>query len=119
MSHRDSRLQSGRCRTCMGDAAMRGNPGNVTLTATDLVGHLDCRHLTNLNMLVAFGKLSAPKRWDPTLDILRERGEQHEKAYIDHLTTRGLWITSIPGVEITEDAVSQTIEAMKSGTDVI
>lgn len=39
------------------------------LSATDLVGHLNCRHLTNLDVEVASGTLAKPKVWDPLLEI--------------------------------------------------
>ncbi len=42
------------------------------LTATDLVGYLNCRHLTELDRAVAQGELAKPAVWDPLLDILRQ-----------------------------------------------
>ena len=43
------------------------------LSASDLVGHLNCRNLTELDLAVANGVLAKPKIWNPVLDVLRER----------------------------------------------
>ncbi len=44
--------------------------------ASDLVGHLHCRHLTALDIEVANGRLEKPKFWDPFQEILQERGSR-------------------------------------------
>jgi hypothetical protein len=48
--------------------------GTIQLSASDLVGHLNCHHLTELDFAVSNGKLSKPKIRDPLLEILAERG---------------------------------------------
>jgi len=50
----------------------------IQLSASDLVGHLNCRHLTQLDLAVARGAITRPERWDPALELLRERGARHE-----------------------------------------
>jgi hypothetical protein len=60
------------------------------LTATDLVGYLNCCHLSELDRAVAEGRLAKPKVFDPLLKILWERGAAHEQNYIEHLT-QGAW----------------------------
>ena len=92
---------------------------SLQLSATDLVGHLNCRHLTGLDRAVAEGTIAKPKVWDPLLKILWERGIIHEKNYVAHLEKAGFHIVKIDGVDITEDAVSQTIDVMKDGAQVI
>ncbi len=62
----------------------------IQLNASDLVGHLNCRNLTELDLAVAKGVLAKPKVWSPLVDVLRERGIRHEQGYIDHLRVRGL-----------------------------
>jgi hypothetical protein len=49
--------------------------GTIHLSASDLVGHLNCRHLTNLDLAAANGRLRKPFVRDPLLEILTERGE--------------------------------------------
>ncbi|TGQ72966.1 MULTISPECIES: TM0106 family RecB-like putative nuclease [unclassified Mesorhizobium] len=98
---------------------MRRSGHGIQLSATDLVGHLNCRHLTSLDLAVAQGMLAKPASYDPFLEILRERGALHEQAYIDHLKNSGLDAVRIEGVDITVAAAGQTLDAMRAGTPVI
>ena len=91
----------------------------MTLSASDLVGYLNCQHLTALDMDVAAGLLPKPKVWDALLEILRERGHRHETAFVDHLRGQGYTAVVIEGVDVTLDAVAQTKDAMAQGQDVI
>ncbi|GJL56578.1 MAG: nuclease [Nitrospirales bacterium] len=80
---------------------------------------MNCNHLSTLDIQVAFGVLAKPDHYDPLLEILRERGLQHEQAYIEHLQDEGFAITVIDGVDINEVSVAQTLEAMREGKDII
>ncbi|WP_284777422.1 TM0106 family RecB-like putative nuclease [Agrobacterium sp. lyk4-40-TYG-31] len=92
---------------------------SLRLSATDLVGHLNCRHLTGLDIEVARGTLSKPAFWDPLLQILWERGARHEQDFVNHLKAQGLDVTVIEGVEIEDDAVVRTRAAMVDGHPII
>lgn len=70
-------------------------------------------------MQVVSGALQKPHHWDPLLEILRERGFSHEKAFIDHLTQTGIPSIKIEGIDITDDTVAQTKAAIESGIEVI
>ncbi|MCE2405727.1 MAG: TM0106 family RecB-like putative nuclease [Dehalococcoidia bacterium] len=98
---------------------MHSVQGRLQLSASDLVNHLACRHLTELNAEVAVGARAAPNNWDPMLELLRERGLAHERAYIEHLEESGHQVTSIGGVGIDAATVAATVEAMRSGREVI
>jgi len=89
------------------------------LSATDLVGYLNCRHLSGLDLAVAEGDLAKPKVRDSYLEILRERGAVHEENYVEQLTRDGLNAVRIDGVEISDEAVLRTLAAMKEGVEVI
>lgn len=91
----------------------------IQLSATDLVGHLNCGHLTALDVQVATGALKKPENYDPLLEILRERGQRHEDAYIQHLRNAGHQLTKIEGVDVTDATVDATLEAMRNGSEVI
>ncbi|MCC2687696.1 MAG: hypothetical protein K0S21_499, partial [Rhizobiaceae bacterium] len=93
--------------------------GSLVLSASDLVGHLNCRHLTSLDIDVAEGRLAKPYVSDPLLDILRERGARHEQGYVDHLKSEGLEITVIEGRFVDQEAVSRTCQAMEAGAEII
>ncbi|MER8600519.1 hypothetical protein NKH09_21915 [Mesorhizobium sp. M1339] len=91
----------------------------LQLSASDLVGHLNCGHLTALDLQVADGALEKPKRWDPLLEILQQRGAAHVAAYIDHLRASGLTVAVIEGKGIDDGSVAATIEAMRAGAQII
>ena len=93
--------------------------GTIQLSASDLVGHLNCKHITTLDVEVASGLRSKPDYYDPLLEILRKRGDQHEQDYIQHLQSSGYEIIIIEGHDITDRAVDDTIEAMRAGKDII
>lgn len=91
----------------------------LNLTASDLVGHLNCKHLTFLDVKLVEGKVIKPNHWDPLLDILRERGFRHEQAFIEHLQKSGFSVIKIEGVEVSDSNVIATIDAMRSGAQII
>ena len=74
--------------------------GNVLLSSGDLVGHLNCRYLTELDLKVANGELEKPKVWDPVLETLAERGALHEQGFIEHIIAAGIAVTVIDGVGV-------------------
>lgn len=82
--------------------------GSFALTATDLVGYLNCRHLFELDRAVAEGRLGKPKAFDPLLQILWERGAAHERNYLDHLAQAGLDVVRIDGIGLGVNVISET-----------
>ena len=46
---------------------------NLRLSASDLVGRVDCQHLTALDAAVARGELERPRFWDSLLRALFDR----------------------------------------------
>jgi predicted RecB family nuclease len=93
--------------------------GTLHLSASDLVGHLNCRYLTSLDLAVANGTLAKPFILDPVLEVLAERGARHEQDYVGHLKANGLSVTAVDGVGVDSSVVTQTLEAMKAGAQVI
>src|ERR1700722_19042327 len=92
---------------------------SLRFSASDLVGHLDCHHLTSLDAAVARGSLARPKIWDPVLQTLVERGLAHEREYVETLKASGVSVVEITGGGINPSQVDQTLAAMRSGADVI
>jgi predicted RecB family nuclease len=92
---------------------------HIRFSASDLVGHLDCHHLTALDAAVARGSLGKPKVWDPVLQTLLERGLTHERQYVETLRESGVSVVEIAGGGINSTQVDQTLGAMRSGADVI
>jgi predicted RecB family nuclease len=91
----------------------------LRLSATDLANHLSCGHLSQLSRAVAEGRAKKPKWNDPIAAILRERGIEHEAAYLAHLReAEGIEVTAIPeGGEA--DSLARTRAAMRAGPPLI
>ena len=69
--------------------------GKLVASASDLVGFAACEHLTWLDRKVAVGELEKPQRVDEMLDLLRNRGLEHENEYFAALKAEGLEIVSL------------------------
>src|SRR5690348_4470855 len=97
---------------------MRMSGGAIELSASDLSGFLSCVHLTALDLAVIHGAREKPAWVDPVLTALRERGLDHERGYVARLRAQGLSITDLDGI-MGEDAVRRSVQAIRSGVDVI
>ena len=92
----------------------------VLLSATDLVNHLACSHLTALDLQYARGDVQAPEWTNPSTEVLRELGLEHESSYLNHLREQGLSVVQLErGDGDYAVAAERAVEAMKSGSDVI
>ena len=86
----------------------------LSFAPTDLGNFLGCRHLSVLDLGAARGSAKPPVRYSPMLEDLREKGIEHERAYLDWLRGQGLAIVDAEGRDVQE-----TIAAMRAGVDVI
>ena len=98
--------------------------GQLVLSPTDVSKHLACQHLSVLDREVSSGQRTPSPREDAFFDVLTRRGSEHERNYLDELESEGLTIVTVetPRGQRTESllaAENQTIEAMRSGADVI
>src|SRR5262249_19531109 len=93
------------------------DPASLGLAATDLANHLACRHLTQLDLAAAQGRLEPPHWRQPGLDAPRERGIEHERAYLVHLESQGLQLTRAGDGE--GIGIDWTRRAMQAGAQVI
>jgi predicted RecB family nuclease len=98
--------------------------GSLIVSATDLVGYLACDHLATLELQALHGELEKPFRADPELDLIRRRGFEHEKAYLERLRADGRTVHEIATREARTPeelraAEAETLEAMRNGADVI
>ena len=98
---------------------MRIEKQQLEISASDLAKHLECRHLTSLDLRVARGEIDRPYWQDPAIAVLQERGFRHEAAYLSHLKGRGLVVLTDEH-ELDEDGrLQRTVDAMKGGIEVI
>src|SRR6187551_1984180 len=100
--------------------------GSPVYSASDLVGFLACEHLTQLERAVLAGLAERPHLPDPELDVLRKRGDDHEKRYLAELAADGRSVVAITPDAYSSDrseglrlAAAATVEAMASGAEVI
>jgi len=99
---------------------VRSTVDGLVLAATDLSNFLACPHRSALDLAVAVGKLGAPPSLlDEHTRLLRERGQAHERAYVQHLVGEGLAVVEVPHDETPYSRVKATIEALRSGVDVV
>ncbi|MEP7082218.1 MAG: TM0106 family RecB-like putative nuclease [Chloroflexota bacterium] len=103
----------------------RADDGTIIVSATDLVGYLACDHLSTLELGRVEGLWEKPpRRADPTVQLMQDRGDAHEAAHLANLRAEGKSVVEIPKDNlITPDqlrgAEAQTLAAMKQGADVI
>jgi uncharacterized protein len=99
--------------------------GRPVYAATDLVGFLACEHLTALERAALEHLVARPDRPDRELDVIRRRGEQHERRYLEQLRAAGKRIVAIErrdneerGHQVRRQA-AETVQAMRLGADVV
>src|SRR6266545_1096739 len=93
--------------------------GRPVYSATDLVAFLACEHLTQLERAALAGLVERPIRNDPELDVIRKRGLEHERRFLDDLRSEGRTAVTIEldgsvadrGAEL-RAAAERTVEAM-------
>jgi uncharacterized protein len=99
--------------------------GTLVLSATDLVGYLACDHLATLELGRVAGLWERPhRRDDPTIEVIQEKGDLHEAAYLAALRAEGKSVVEIDKADLrTLDdlrrAADETLDAMRVGADVV
>ncbi|HEV8334846.1 MAG TPA: TM0106 family RecB-like putative nuclease [Candidatus Polarisedimenticolia bacterium] len=98
---------------------MRQQDGALRLTATDLANHVACHHLSHLDLAAARGLRRPPDWFTPDVAVLRERGAEHESAFLEHLRRQGLRIARLDAGPGEPAAFERTLAAMREGFDAI
>jgi len=99
---------------------MKALAASVRLSATDLSNHLACQHVTTLDWQVARGKRPAPDWAAPHLVVIRERGQQHETAYLDYLAQqKELRVANLGEIKEEKKLIEETAKLMDRGIEVI
>lgn len=100
--------------------------GKLIVSATDLVGHLACEHLSALDLEALDGGPNKPTREDPELEVLQRRGVRHEAAYLASLAAAGLRVAEIAELAAGVDRLAalrrreaDTVDAMRAGVDIV
>jgi uncharacterized protein len=98
---------------------MIASSDKIVFSATDLSNFLNCRHRTALELGEVRGKRTRPKFYDPVLEALFARGLEHERRYVETLESGGRGITDLAEIKNREEALARTMDAMRSGAEVI
>jgi predicted RecB family nuclease len=94
----------------------------LILSASDLVHHLECDHLTHLDLGVATGALTLEETRTDATDLVARKGDEHERAYLESVRAAGRDVATIesrPGMAGIREGAERTLEAMRSGREVI
>ncbi len=98
--------------------------GRLVFSASDLNDFLECRHLTELQRLVALGELERPEP-DESAKLLARKGEEHEARHLERLRgTFGSGLIAFPSggeptIEAWRAAEAATLQAMEAGAQII
>ncbi|MGB7449339.1 MAG: TM0106 family RecB-like putative nuclease, partial [Ornithinimicrobium sp.] len=101
---------------------MQLREGRLVLSPTDVTRHVACEHVTTLDLSVVHGRLARPAGGvDAQLQLIFDKGLEHEHAYRDFLVRQGRDVVDIPAGD--EHSLTQrealTREAMEAGAEVI
>src|SRR5690348_15234291 len=89
-------------------------------SATAIANFLACHHITALERAQSRGELKKPFFSDPTVNLLRKLGIQHEQRYLHQLADdEGLRVVQICTDDTWEDAARQTVEALRGRADAV
>lgn len=91
-------------------------------SATDLVGFLECEHLTALDLQALRDQSFATRRnaADASADLIARKGNQHERRYLELLREQGREVVEIADSGNGLDGrIERTLAAMHRGAEVI
>jgi len=99
--------------------------GRFVYGASDLNNFLECRRLTELDTLVAAGKLARPAALqNDGAELIQKKGDEHERRYLERARSDDASaVVSFErpgaGVAAYQHAAQRTIEAMRAGAKLI
>lgn len=93
--------------------------GRILFSASDLVGFLECEHLTSLNL----ADLETPlprAEVDPAVLLLQEKGRVHERQYLERLQAAHTQMSDLSALRgDVWERVACTVDEMKAGAEII
>jgi len=95
---------------------MRILDDQLVLSPSDLANFLVCRHRAGLDLAAVRKVLDKPRYENPYAAMLRQHGDDHERAYVDSLRAAGKRIVDLSDAV---DAAEKTKQAMRAGVEVI
>jgi uncharacterized protein len=100
---------------------MRIAADSLILSPSDISNFLSCRHRIGLELASIHKALQKPRFSDPYAAILARHGADHEQRYVASLKAQGLACINAKPKDDTrsDESLRLTLEAMRSGADVI
>lgn len=92
--------------------------GQILYSPLDLVTFLGCHHASFLDVKALSEDMETTEA-SPTDQLLKEKGLEHEAAYLQCLKDEGKTVVEIPKDRSLQDRAALTLDAMQSGADVI
>jgi predicted RecB family nuclease len=74
---------------------MENVDGRLVFSATDLINHLECPHLTRLNIEVALGQAELEQSRSDTTSLVARKGDEHERSHLAQLIEEGREVVKI------------------------
>jgi uncharacterized protein len=96
----------------------QSQPGRFIFSPTDLINFLGCHHASLLDRL-SFSQDLAPDDPSEHDQLVQQKGLAHEADYLQQLKAERKRVTQIPNYLPYADRLALTIEAMRSGVDVV
>ncbi|MGN6752790.1 MAG: TM0106 family RecB-like putative nuclease, partial [Intrasporangium sp.] len=94
--------------------------GHLVLSPTDLTKHVACPHITTLDLAALDGDLTGATGTDEALNLVFQKGLDHEHRYLDLLRREGRTIEDVAALGLDKrEAEAATLDAMRRGVDVI
>src|SRR2546430_8535163 len=97
---------------------MRRYNGQLIFSATDLVTFLDCRHATFLDHRQLEDPAPLPAE-DPYVELLQQKGLEHERSYREQLRTQGLKVIDIPSRGSLEERSEEHTSELQSQSNLV
>jgi uncharacterized protein len=99
---------------------MQRTHAGLVFSPSDLNHFTECEHLTLLDLLAAEGR-GVAKEKDPQAEIIRAKGFEHERRYLDALRAAGRQVVEVAGPDDTDWTRDhdRTVQAMQSGAEVV
>lgn len=89
-------------------------------SATDTASFLACQHTATLDRAESENEIAKPFFKDPTIDLLRKLGLEHERRYLRQLAEKdGLAVAQISVSAPWRDTAAETVQALRKGADAV
>ena len=90
----------------------------LRFSPSDINDFVACTNIVHFKRAVVEGLLRQPETQNPGADLLAQKGDEHERAYLRRLHSEGLAIVEIGRMPI-ENAAGATEDAMRKGAGIV